>query len=278
MLGKAAGVLWTLSTLACSLVPCRGHALLPCVVSRCPACTHCTRRLYLLLAAVPGLPCTTAEYSSLVSPEAQASALSSFKQGRVQVLVTSDAMARGMDVSGISCVINYDPPTYPKNYVHRAGRTARAGSTGSVYTLLKPEDVVHFNGMVRKMVGSKLQQVKLQPAELQGLRPTLKAALQQVQELVQLEQQQERQAGPGRQHQQGQPSKRKQQQQSQQAQQEQQVLLQVDSLPCEQGVMPDVAAGDVSQADFLAGGKAAGGPAAAPQEGGKRNKKQQRGS
>lgn len=196
----------------------------------------------------------------------------------MQVLVTSDAMARGMDVSGISCVINYDPPTYPKNYVHRAGRTARAGSTGSVYTLLKPEDVVHFNGMVRKMVGSKLQQVKLQPAELQGLRPTLKAALQQVQELVQLEQQQERQGGPGRQHQQGQPSKRKQQQQSQQAQQEQQVLLQVDSLPCEQGVMPDVAAGDVSQADFLAGGKAAGGPAAAPQEGGKRKKKQQRGS
>jgi ATP-dependent RNA helicase DDX51/DBP6 len=146
-------------------------------------------RLYLLLAAVPGLA-AVAEYSSHVAPEAQAAALSGFKQGRTQVLVTSDAMARGMDVSGISAVINYDPPTYPKTYVHRAGRTARAGSTGAVYSLLKPEDVVHFNNMVRKMQGAKLQQVKLSRSELQQLRPGLKAALQHVQELVALEQRQ----------------------------------------------------------------------------------------
>jgi hypothetical protein len=62
-----------------------------------------------------------------------------------------------------------------------------------VYSLLKPEDVVHFNSMVRKMQGSKMQQVKLLPTELQQHRPALKAALQQVQELVQLEQQQQQQ-------------------------------------------------------------------------------------
>jgi len=146
---------------------------------------------------VSGLPGAVAEYSSNVAPEAQAAALSAFKQGRVQFLVTSDAMARGMDVSGISCVVNYDPPTYPKTYVHRAGRTARAGTSGAVYSLLKPEDVVHFNGMVRKMQGSKVQQVKLLPAELQELRPALKAALQHVQQLVQLEQQQTKQAMAG---------------------------------------------------------------------------------
>lgn len=68
---------------------------------------------------MPGLPGAVAEYSSHVAPDAQAVALSGFKQGRVQTLVTSDAMARGMDVSGISCVVNYDPPTYPKTYIHR---------------------------------------------------------------------------------------------------------------------------------------------------------------
>lgn len=87
-----------------------------CVI---PLAHSCCCRLYLLLAAVPGLPGAVAEYSSHVAPDAQAVALSGFKQGRVQTLVTSDAMARGMDVSGISCVVNYDPPTYPKTYIHR---------------------------------------------------------------------------------------------------------------------------------------------------------------
>jgi ATP-dependent RNA helicase DDX51/DBP6 len=182
--------------------------------------SRCLLRLYLLLAAVPGLPGKVAEYSSHVTPAAQAAALSGFKEGRVQTLVTSDAMARGMDVSGIACVVNYDPPTYPKTYIHRAGRTARAGSAGAVYSLLKPEDVVHFNSMVRKMQGAKLQQVKLLPAELQELRPALKAALQHVQELVQLEQQQERQQVPEKRK--PQPSHQQQQQHVQQHEEQEQ--------------------------------------------------------
>jgi superfamily II DNA/RNA helicase len=202
---------------ACWLMFCCPAALLSCYLSR----------LYLLLAAVPGLPGAVAEYSSHVTPAAQAAALSGFKEGRVQILVTSDAMARGMDVSGIACVVNYDPPTYPKTYIHRAGRTARAGSAGAVYSLLKPEDVVHFNSMVRKMQGAKLQQVKLLPAELQELRPALKAALQHVQELVQLEQQQERQQvlekrTPQPSHQQDTQQQQQQQQQPVQQQQHEQ--------------------------------------------------------
>lgn len=56
-----------------------------------------------------------------------------------QVIVASDAMTRGMDVESVVNVINYDTPVYPKTYVHRAGRTARAGRRGSAYTLLRPE-------------------------------------------------------------------------------------------------------------------------------------------
>ena len=57
------------------------------------------------------------------------------------MLVASDAMTRGMDVEGIMNVINYDVPVYAKTYVHRVGRTARAGKSGSSYTLLRKEEV-----------------------------------------------------------------------------------------------------------------------------------------
>lgn len=53
-----------------------------------------------------------------------------FKKQKGAILVTSDALTRGMDMPGVELVINYDTPTYPKTYVHRAGRTARAGNEG----------------------------------------------------------------------------------------------------------------------------------------------------
>ena len=56
-------------------------------------------------------------------------------------LVCSDSMARGMDVKGVSHVILYDAPSLVKTYIHRIGRTARAGETGTAYTLLKHEEV-----------------------------------------------------------------------------------------------------------------------------------------
>ena len=62
----------------------------------------------------------------------------------LKVLVASDAMARGMDVDGITSVINYDPPGDIKAYVHRVGRTARAGKAGTSYTLLRSAEVHHF--------------------------------------------------------------------------------------------------------------------------------------
>lgn len=67
--------------------------------------------------------------------------LKAFRKGQIQVLVSSDAMTRGMDVEGVKNVINYDMPTYIKTYVHRAGRTARAGQTGCCYSLLREKEV-----------------------------------------------------------------------------------------------------------------------------------------
>ncbi len=67
-------------------------------------------------------------------------ALEGFKRGRHRVLVATDIVARGIDVDEISHVINFDLPNVPEDYVHRIGRTARAGKSGSAYSLLAPEE------------------------------------------------------------------------------------------------------------------------------------------
>lgn len=58
-----------------------------------------------------------------------------------QLLISSDSMARGMDVEGVEGVVNYEAPHQFKTYLHRVGRTARAGERGVAYTLLAPEEV-----------------------------------------------------------------------------------------------------------------------------------------
>jgi len=64
--------------------------------------------------------------------------LANFKNGRAPVLVATDVAARGVHVDGVGLVVHYDPPTDPKSYLHRAGRTARAGASGVVATLVAP--------------------------------------------------------------------------------------------------------------------------------------------
>jgi superfamily II DNA/RNA helicase len=65
--------------------------------------------------------------------------LAEFKEGRTNVLVATDVAARGIHVDGISMVVHVDPPKDPKDYLHRAGRTARAGESGGVVTLVLPK-------------------------------------------------------------------------------------------------------------------------------------------
>ncbi|MFH0808739.1 MAG: DEAD/DEAH box helicase [archaeon] len=76
-------------------------------------------------------------------------ALKEFKCGAVSVLVATDIAARGIDVSGISHVINYDLPNEPENYVHRIGRTARAGAEGVAYSFCSAEERNFLNQIER---------------------------------------------------------------------------------------------------------------------------------
>jgi ATP-dependent RNA helicase RhlE len=67
-------------------------------------------------------------------------ALASFRSGQVRVLVATDVAARGIDVDDISFVVNYEVPATAEDYIHRVGRTARAGRGGAALTMVSPEE------------------------------------------------------------------------------------------------------------------------------------------
>jgi ATP-dependent RNA helicase RhlE len=94
---------------------------------------------------------STAIHSNRTQAQRQR-ALDGFKQGRYRVLVATDIAARGIDVDGISHVINYDIPRYAEDYIHRIGRTGRAGATGDAVTFLADDDRPHLK-KIEKFTG-----------------------------------------------------------------------------------------------------------------------------
>jgi ATP-dependent RNA helicase RhlE len=95
-------------------------------------------------------------------------ALREFRNGEARVLVATDIAARGIDVDAISHVINYDVPTAPEDYVHRVGRTGRAGNYGKAITIVAPVDELSMRA-IERLTG---QPVKRIVPERFGLSPT----------------------------------------------------------------------------------------------------------
>uniref|UniRef100_A0A3Q2QHV1 ATP-dependent RNA helicase n=1 Tax=Fundulus heteroclitus TaxID=8078 RepID=A0A3Q2QHV1_FUNHE len=91
-------------------------------------------RLYHLVQLFGGVQ--AAEFSSRLSPGERKNTLKDFEQGKIHLLISTDATARGIDVNGVKCVVNYDAPQYIRTYIHRVGRTARAGKPGLAFTFL----------------------------------------------------------------------------------------------------------------------------------------------
>lgn len=85
------------------------------------------------------------------SQGARADALTKFKNGKLEVLVATDLLGRGIDIQGLPCVINYELPRSPKDYIHRIGRTGRAEMTGKAFSILTTEDLHHFKVIQKKM-------------------------------------------------------------------------------------------------------------------------------
>lgn len=85
------------------------------------------------------------------SQGARTEALAKFKSRKTRVLVATDLAARGIDIQFLPLVINYELPRSPKDYVHRIGRTGRAGAEGEAISLITPEELHHFKVIQKKM-------------------------------------------------------------------------------------------------------------------------------
>ncbi len=81
--------------------------------------------------------------------------LDRFKSGEINILCASDVAARGLDIKGVSHVVNYDIPWHPDDYIHRIGRTGRAGATGIAITFVTNRDEEHVDS-IEKLTGMKL--------------------------------------------------------------------------------------------------------------------------
>jgi ATP-dependent RNA helicase RhlE len=98
------------------------------------------------------------------SQTARQRALQDFKNGRMRVLVATDIAARGIDISSLPYVVNYDVPESPETYVHRIGRTGRAGNVGVALTLATPEDRSQLRD-IEKLIKMRIPAVRDHPFE-----------------------------------------------------------------------------------------------------------------
>eukprot|EP00746_Dinoflagellata_sp_MGD_P140951 gnl/MRDRNA2_/MRDRNA2_74129_c0_seq1.p1 gnl/MRDRNA2_/MRDRNA2_74129_c0~~gnl/MRDRNA2_/MRDRNA2_74129_c0_seq1.p1 ORF type:complete len:609 (-),score=117.56 gnl/MRDRNA2_/MRDRNA2_74129_c0_seq1:278-2047(-) len=95
-------------------------------------------------------------------------ALNGLKNGEIKVLVATDVAARGLDIKGVGLVLNYDPPNYSEDYVHRIGRTGRAGSKGYAVTLLTDKDGRQSKNII-EIMGRTGQKISPDVRNLAGL-------------------------------------------------------------------------------------------------------------
>jgi ATP-dependent RNA helicase RhlE len=85
----------------------------------------------------------------------------------LRVLVTTDLLARGIDIEFLPCVINYELPRSPKDYLHRIGRTGRAESPGDAISLVSPEEMDHFK-VIQKKMGIRVKILSGDQIDVQG--------------------------------------------------------------------------------------------------------------
>jgi superfamily II DNA/RNA helicase len=86
--------------------------------------------------------------------------LTRFKAGEIRLLVCSDVAARGLDIKGLSHVFNFDVPINSEDYVHRIGRTGRAGKEGRAFTIATPEESKYL-ASIERLIGKKIERVSL---------------------------------------------------------------------------------------------------------------------
>ncbi|XP_023808848.1 ATP-dependent RNA helicase DDX51 isoform X1 [Oryzias latipes] len=142
-------------------------------------------RLYLLVQLFGGVQ--AAEFSSRLSPNERKRTLKEFDQGKIQLLISTDAAARGIDIPGVKCVVNYDAPQFIRMYIHRVGRTARAGKSGLAFTFLLRVQEKRFLQMVQEAGSPGLQKQIVKPESLKSMEERYEGTLQELAGVVKKE-------------------------------------------------------------------------------------------
>ncbi|XP_071384542.1 ATP-dependent RNA helicase DDX51 [Centroberyx affinis] len=139
-------------------------------------------RLYLLVQLFGGVQ--AAEFSSRLSPSERKKTLKDFEQGKIQLLISTDAAARGIDINGVKCVVNYDAPQYIRTYIHRVGRTARAGKTGLAFTFLLGVQEKNFLQMVVEAGSPGINKQIVKPENLKTMEARYEQTLQELANVI----------------------------------------------------------------------------------------------
>ncbi len=105
-----------------------------------------------------------------LSQEEREYTLKAYKDKKFPVLFTTDIASRGLDINNITCVINFDLPRSPADYIHRIGRTGRAGKSGLAISFIDHEDQAHFK-LIEKRSNIRLEREQIEGYELQGEAP-----------------------------------------------------------------------------------------------------------
>ncbi|KAF5366978.1 hypothetical protein D9758_003963 [Tetrapyrgos nigripes] len=129
-------------------------------------------------------PVTVRAYSSDLGAAERKSILDSFKAQEIQILVCSDLISRGIDISHVSHVVSYDTPVDMRKYVHRVGRTARAGREGDAWTLVEEQEARHFKNMMKEAEHlDSMKRLRVSEQDLAPLVPHYDTALTKLKEV-----------------------------------------------------------------------------------------------
>ncbi|PSR72967.1 hypothetical protein PHLCEN_2v11204 [Hermanssonia centrifuga] len=123
-------------------------------------------------------------YSSDLGANDRRTILEKFKSQEIHILVCSDLISRGIDISHVSHVVSYDAPLDMRKYVHRVGRTARAGRTGDAWTLVEEQEARYFKGMMKDAdhLGA-VKRMRISEKDLAPLMPSYEGALDKLKDV-----------------------------------------------------------------------------------------------
>ncbi|KAK4885389.1 hypothetical protein RN001_001660 [Aquatica leii] len=143
-----------------------------------------THRLTIVLQSLFQGQLNIREVSSRLETKKRNKLIEDFTKGNIDMIICTDKLARGVDLIGVQCVISYSVPKFLKTYIHRAGRTARAGELGLAVTLLSKTELNNFMNLLKEVGKNHLEEIKISNEGLESLGEKYKQALENLKDTV----------------------------------------------------------------------------------------------